>query len=71
MSGRGKKNFVFTATTSLNEAEIIDLVASIYRALHSSKLDIGYCQTTGHIVNLKSGYWILATENGMLGYWVH
>ena len=38
----------------------------------------GYCQKTGDIVNLKSGYWILPTENGILirilgslklGYW--
>ncbi len=41
------------------------------RALHPSKLDIGYCQKVGDIVNLKSGYWILPTENEILGYWVH
>ena len=41
------------------------------RALHPSKLDIGYCQKVADIVNLKSGYWILPTENVILGYWVH
>ena len=41
---------------------------SIYRALYPSKLDIGYCQKAGDIANLKSGYWILPTENRILGY---
>ncbi len=41
------------------------------RALHPSKLDIGYCQKTGDIVNLKSEYWISPTENKMLGYCIH
>ncbi len=43
----------------------------IFRALHPSKLDIGYCQTVGDMANLNSGYWILPTENGILEYWVH
>ena len=44
------------------------LTGKAIRALHPSKLDIGYCQKSGDIDNLKSGYWILPTENGILGY---
>ena len=33
------------------------------RALHPQKLDIGYYLRAGDIVTLKSGYWILSTEN--------
>ncbi len=39
-----------------------------FRALYPSKLDIGYYQKAGDIANLKSGYWILPTENRILGY---
>ena len=50
--------------------EFLNFVTSLKsRALHPLKQDIGYCLKTGNIVNLKSGYWILPTENGILGYW--
>ena len=42
--------------------------ALIKRALEPRNLDIGYCQKTGDITNLKSGYWIPVTEIRILGY---
>ena len=45
--------------------------SAMFRALHPSKLNIGHCQKAVDIVHLKSGYWILPTENGILGFWVH
>ncbi len=38
------------------------------RALYTSKLDIGYCQKAGDIVNLKSGYSGLQMAKPKIGW---
>ncbi len=63
------KTLPYTYKKNTNERRMGILMKA--RALHPSKLDIGYCQKVGDIVNLKSGYWILPSEDGILGYWVH
>ncbi len=40
------------------------MVACNIMTLHTSKLDIGYWQKVGDVVNLKFGYWILTTKMG-------